>query len=489
VGVIGGNEQDVRKALRSLEAPSCPAPDAIELRADLFEKPQAALDTLDTVPRGLPVIFTIRLPAHGGKYEGDEPSRIRLYREAISRGAALVDTEWESPAASALAQEKAPLLVSHHDFQGMPDSRMLQRLTREMSALSPRALKLVPTAKSPADGLRMLEWVHSREAGSPHRIGFAMGETGLLSRVLSTAWGAPFTYAAMGARVAPGQTSVTELKELYRTARLDRSTRVLGVIGNPVAHSRSPQMHNHALQAHGINAVYLPIRLGEFTELEPIVDPLGLHGLSVTLPFKEDAFSFADQPDSQARSSGAANTLVIQRESDGRRTVLGYNTDFQGVLGPLRRRGIDPRGLSAGILGNGGAARGAARALKDSGAEVTIYYRNPERGRPVATALGADSAPLGDLRAGRHQLIINATPLGLKPEDPSPVPPEVFDAQTTAFDMVYDPPETPFLLAARESKSGTIPGQEMLICQGQVQFQLFTGEEATYEELEAALAR
>ena len=485
VGVIGGSEQDVTKALRSLDTPSSAVPDAVELRADLFDNPRAALDILETVPRSLSVIFTVRLPDHGGKYEGDEPARIRLYRDAISRGASLVDAEWESPAASALAREKAPLLVSHHDFHAMPDAVTLERLTREMSSLSPRAMKLVPTAECPGDGLRMLEWVRSREAGSPHRIGFAMGETGLLSRVLSTAWGAPFTYAALGAQVAPGQTSVSDLRDLYRSAELDRDTRVLGVIGNPVVHSLSPHMHNPALQAHGIRAVYLPIRLGDFTELEPIVDPLGIDGLSVTIPFKAEALRFANQPDSQARSSGAANTLVVRRGSGGERTVLAYNTDFDGVLGPLRRRSLDPRGLSTGILGNGGAARGAAVALHGAGARVTIYYRNRERGRPVAEALGVDSAPLPDLTAGRHQLIINATPLGMKAGDPSPAPPTVFDAHTTAFDMVYDPPETPFLEAARESGSGTIPGREMLICQGLVQFKLFTGEEATYEELEA----
>jgi 3-dehydroquinate dehydratase/shikimate dehydrogenase len=431
------------------------------------------------------VIFTVRLPGHGGKYEGDEPSRIQLYRDAISRGASLVDAEWESPAASALARENAPLLVSHHDFQGMPDAATIERLTREMSALSPRAMKLVPTAKSPADGLRMLEWVHARETGAPHRIGFTMGETGLFSRVLSTAWGAPFTYAALGAQVAPGQTSVSDLKDLYRSARRDRNTRILGVIGNPVAHSLSPHMHNLALQAHGIEAVYLPIRLGEFSEVEPILDPLGIDGLSVTIPFKEDAFRFATQPDTQASSSGAANTLVVRRARGAQRTVLAYNTDFDGVLGPLRRHKLDPRGLSTGILGNGGAARGAARALQGAGGQVTIYFRNPERGEPVARALGVDSAPLPNLAAGRHQLILNATPLGMKPGDLSPVPHDVFNADTTAFDMVYDPPETPFLAAAREAGSKTIQGREMLICQGLVQFQLFTGEEATYEELEA----
>jgi shikimate 5-dehydrogenase len=138
--------------------------------------------------------------------------------------------------------------------------------------------------------------------------------------------------------------------------------------------------------------------------------------------------------------------------------------------------------LSVGVIGNGGAARGAARALLDAGSRVTIYYRNVAKGPPVAAALGAESLPLGELARGRHGLLVNATPLGLHTGDPSPVPASVFEAAGVAFDMVYDPPETAFLAAARAAGAATIPGREMLIAQAVVQFRLFTGAEASHEE-------
>jgi shikimate dehydrogenase len=117
---------------------------------------------------------------------------------------------------------------------------------------------------------------------------------------------------------------------------------------------------------------------------------------------------------------------------------------------------------------------------------VTLHARSLERARPVAAALGVSCAPLEGLEAGRHRLIINATPLGLHAGDASPVPAAVFDARTVAFDMIYDPAETDFLAGARAAGAETIPGREMLISQALVQFRLFTGEEATYEELEAS---
>jgi len=483
VGVLGGSALDVEKILGAPRSGAA-TPDAVEVRADLFETPAEALRALDRVRGSFPAIFTVRLPGHGGKYEGSETARLSLYRKALGRGAALVDAEWDSECAFTLAREGAPLIASHHDFQATPDAGELERLSASMVALGPRLLKLVTTARSAADGLRILEWTGA--SSDPPRVGFAMGEMGLPSRVLSMSRGAPFTYAALGAAVAPGQPSVRDLKTLYRAGKLGRKTVVLGVAGNPVSHSLSPHIHNPALEARGIDAVYLPFLLDRLEDVVPCLDPLRMGGLSVTIPFKEDALRLADAADPQARSAGAANTLVIERAAGGRRTTTAYNTDFEGVLGPLRRRGVAIEGLTVAILGNGGAARGAARALAGAGASVKLYARSLERARPVAARLQVSCAPLDALEAGSHRLIINATPLGLHAGDPSPVPATVFDARTIAFDMVYDPPDTPFLEGAKAAGAATIPGREMLIAQALVQFRLFTGAEATAEEMEAS---
>ncbi len=492
VGVVGGAPGEVEAALRTLEASGASRPDALEVRADLFDRPWEAVEVLELFGSRVPIIFTVRLKSHGGRWEGDEFERVRLSEEALRRGATLVDAEWDSPAARELSQRAAPLVVSHHDFKGMMEPGELRRITCGMLELRPWALKCVPTATSQQDGVQMLEWIAQAGAEGPRRLGFAMGEMGLPSRVLSIAWGAPYTYAAMARAVAPGQVSVSDLRGLYRSPNLSRRTRVYGVVGNPVAHSLSPYLHNRAFSARSLDAVYLPLRINTFPELLDVVDSLGIDGLSVTLPFKEDALRAAHEADERARSAGAANTLLIdrsvvaQRSPEATARIRAFNTDFDGVLEPLHRRRLQLPGLSVAIIGNGGAARGAAKALLAAGAMVTLYYRNAERGEPVARSLGARGRNLGDFTPGSHQLIVNATSLGLHHGDGSPLSAKVFDPNTWAFEMIYDPPETQFLVDARAAGAQTITGREMLICQGRAQFKLFTGEEVSYEEFEAA---
>ena len=481
VGIVGGDADEVAQQLE--EAARCGLA-GVEVRADLFENLPAAVECLRHLPPSLVALFTIRLEGHGGRYRGNETERLEFYEEALAAGAVLVDAEWGSDAATALAEDGAPVIVSHHDFHAMISPEELERYTRSMESLRPRAVKIVPTASRPLDGLRMLEWVAAGTANSPRRIGFAMGECALFSRVLSPAWQAPFTYASLGRSVAPGQVTAATLVEQFRAGALTRDTRLLGVVGKPVGHSLSPHMHNAALGRAGVDAVYLPFLLTEFDDLLPLVEAMPLDGVSVTIPFKEPAYRYAEA-DTRAAAAGAANTLRWSRDG-GTLRASATNTDFDGVLEPLRRRQLEIRGLSVGVLGNGGAARGAVQALKEGGADVTMYYRNPQRGDPVAQSLEVRGQQLDTLHAGRHALLINATSLGLNASDPSPVDRAVFDTETLAFDMVYDPPETEFLRLAVAAGAETIPGREMLICQGLVQFRLFTGRDATYEEFETA---
>ena len=490
VGVLAGKAEEVTIALERLEQlakNAAPGTLGVEIRADLLDSPEAALELLARLPGGVGALFTIRLEQEGGAFRGRDEGRVALFRAALAHGAVLVDAEWGSEAARALSEENAPLVLSHHDFDGMFNDAQLEDLTRDAAALSPRAIKLVPTARSPRDGLRMLEWVASATADGPHRIGFAMGEKAFFSRVLTPAWGSPITYGALGNAVAPGQASAADLLALYHVPQLSRETRTLGVIGNPISHSLSPHMHNAGLLERGIDAVYLPFLLASFEDLKPLIGPLQIDGLSVTIPFKEDAFRYAaENAEERARRAGAANTLVFRPDGLGTPSVGGYNTDFDGVLGPLTRRGISPGGLTTAIIGNGGASRGAAAALCDAGAKVTLYYRNPDRGAPVARDLGVAGKRLSQL-VGNERLIVNATSLGLKSDDASPVPQSVFKADTIAFDMVYGSAVTSFVQAAQRAGATCITGKEMLVEQGLVQFELFTGKRSSYETFEAGL--
>ena len=459
----------------------------VEVRADLFDSREESLELVASVSKTRPVLVTPRHSSQGGGWKGTERERAAYCLEAFDRGASLADVEHGSEAAGELLGAGKPVLLSWHDFDGMVTAEELDRLTLDMEMRGPAAIKVVPTAGRLGDAVRMLEWVAQKPAEGAARVGFAMGAAGGPSRILSLSRGAPWTYGAHGAGVAPGQLPVEQLTDLYRVDQLDLETRVYGVAGNPVKHSLSPQMHNPALRAAGLNAVYVPIYLSELSELEECWEPLGLDGLSVTIPFKLDALALASEVDGRASQAGAANTLVRVASESGW-ALHGYNTDFNGVLDPLERRLGSLADLDAAILGNGGAARGAVRALLDAGARPTIYYRSKERGGAVAEELGVSSGLLGELGSGNsHRVIINATPLGLKADDPSPVPGEVFDPDTLAFDMVYDPPETRFIQDALSKGAEVIRGDEMLVAQGLVQFELFTGQKASRQAFGSSL--
>ncbi len=500
LGVVGGREDEVERQLELAGHESSLS--SIEVRADLCESHEAALAIVRKVQSRFAVLFTLRTKAQGGAYSGDESARLGTFEAALKAGAAAVDAEWGTQVATRLAVAGRPVVISHHDFNGMMGVGEIARLTREASALRPVALKFVPTAQQPLDSVRMLEWVGAAERGDPQRVGFAMGPYGVASRILAVAAGAPWTYGSITQSVAPGQVSMREMLRLYRAHELAKDVQVLGVVGRPVGHSLSPHMHNPALQARDLNYVYLPLELRELADINDLVTPLRVRGVSVTIPFKEDAFRLATELDDASRAAGATNTLVFAphaiaphhgakvapNESAVAMQARGFNTDARGVVDPLLRRGVALKTCSVAIIGNGGAARGAVGALKAYGASCTIYARNPERGATVARDLGVTARPLEELRGQPHDhdLLVNATPLGLNAGDPSPVPRAAFNEHVIAFDMIYGSARTPFLEAA-EAGGATelITGREMLICQGIAQFQYFTGERASYEEFEA----
>jgi 3-dehydroquinate dehydratase/shikimate dehydrogenase len=465
---------------------------AVEIRADLLLRagmsPARLMKTVaSAAARDLDCLFTVRHPSHGGVFDGSEPERVALSREALDAGAKVVDAEWGSDAARELLAGGAPLILSHHDFDAMLDPAGLDALTREMSAAEPLALKIVPTAGRIADSVRMLHWVQARPAQGPHRIGFAMGAAGECSRVLTIAHGSPITYASFGDAVAPGQVALDELLQIYRAHRLDTDTRVFGIVGASCRSSFSPFLHNPGFAARDINAVYVLLQTDDFQDVMQNLDALRLDGLSVTLPYKEAALRIADEVDDRSRRCGAANTLVVRRDGGGRR-IHAFNTDYDGVQVPLAQRG-SLAGAKVAVLGNGGAARGAVDALREGGAVPTLFYRSAGRGAPVAAELEVDGALLSRIDDG-FDVYLNATPLGTHAGDPSPVPPEVFSRPSQiAFDMVYQTPRTRFLADAERAGARCIPGSEMLVAQGIVQFRHFTGMEPDLAEFQQNFER
>lgn len=331
-GVLGGGDDQVSRQIHHLVASPESRPDAVEVRADLFDDPTRAVQALGELPPGLPTIFTVRLPGHGGRYEGDEPRRTALYLEALRGGATLVDAEGESPAARDLAREGAPLIASHHDFQGLPRPRELEQITGALEALQPCAIKLVPTAATTRESLAMLRWVASAPkdtAGGPPRVGFAMGQAGIASRVLSLAWGAPWTYAALGEAVAPGLLTVSDLKDGFLIGSIRRETPVFGLL-SPDADTPeglSPvqicTILNRAFAARKARALFVPWQEASLRDaLEPQEQDLPLGGFIVPQRLQEEALALGRELGATtpaARTAGGADVLVVHPGSRGER--------------------------------------------------------------------------------------------------------------------------------------------------------------------------
>jgi len=392
-GIIASSREEIDLAL-SADLGS------VEVRGDLLlQAGMSSAALMDTVAharrRQLGCLFTVRHPSHGGAFDGSEDERVALNRQALAAGAQVIDAEWGSDAARILLAEGAPMILSHHDFEAMPDTSTLRDLTRAMSEASPLAIKIVPTASCITDAVRMLQWVRERPAGGPRRIGFAMGVAGTCSRVLTIAYGSPITYASFGDAVAPGQVPLMELVEIYRAASLDSNTRVYGIVGTSCSSSFSAFLHNPGFAARGMNAVYVLLQTDDFEEIVQQLDALRLDGLSITIPYKEQALHIADEADARSHGCGAANTLVIER-SNGQRRIHAFNTDYDGVLGPLQRDRV-LENLKVAVIGNGGAARGAVAALREGGALPTLFFRSKERGLPVAQSLGVEGALLSTI--------------------------------------------------------------------------------------------
>jgi shikimate dehydrogenase len=263
------------------------------------------------------------------------------------------------------------------------------------------------------------------------------------------------------------------------------ATRVVGVIGDPVAHSRSPAMHNAAFEALGLDWVYVafPVARGQGAAAVRAVRALGLAGLNVTMPHKPDAAAACDDLTPAAASLGAVNTVVA--DQDG--ALIGHSTDGAGFLRALGDEDVDVSGRRCLVVGAGGAARAITHALGDAGADVTVAARRQDQARSAAAlAPGGTAVPLEDAPVEGVAVVVNATPLGMHGEPP-PFDPARLRSGQFVYDTVY-PAETPLLSEARARGARAAGGLGMLVHQGALAFELWTGCAPPLDVMRAAAA-
>jgi 3-dehydroquinate dehydratase/shikimate dehydrogenase len=296
-------------------------------------------------------------------------------------------------------------------------------------------------------------------------IAIAMGDAGIATRILGPSRGEFLTYGALDedSATAPGQANARTLRSLYNIDAINSETMVCGLVGQPVMHSVSPHIHNAAFAHEGVNGVYLPFEVSDVESfITRMVHPhtkelnWNLRGLSITAPHKQTVMECLDWIEPQAQEIGAVNTIVVEKDR-----LLGYNTDAAGFIAPLHKRIGSLNKKEVAIIGAGGAARAAVWALKQEGANVTLFVRDVSK-------IKFQCKPLALASFKEYDLVVNATPV-------APVTTEQLRGARWVYDLVYNPIETKLLYDAREAGCETLGGLEMLVAQAKIQFELWTG--------------
>jgi 3-dehydroquinate dehydratase / shikimate dehydrogenase len=455
----------------------------LEFRLDYIARPAMALGKVrqftETHPH-ITVIATCRRAAAGGKFQGSIAAQMEILAKAGTAGCQLVDVELQTavrlkPAQLEKLESKAAVILSFHDFNA---TGRLEETLKKMTGYPADFYKVVGSARSLYDNVTMMRFLEQHR--DDHAlVGLCMGEQGIISRVLGVRAGSRFTFAAVtaGEKTAPGQVTAQELRSIYRIEQVDPATKVYGVVGDPVRHSLSPAIMNAALRRENVNGVFLPLHAKSIKDVMACVREIPIHGLAVTMPYKEEILPFLDNTDPFTAKIGACNTVV--RSQDGK--LYGFNTDTSGVVRPLEQRMTlnDARIL---VLGAGGAARAAVFGLRERGAQVFILNRSLPAAQKLARQAKARTVKRADLKRLDFDVIINATPIGMGNSRETPLNADEIKAQYV-FDMVYDPLDTKLLQLARLHGAQVIPGREMFVHQAARQFEIWTGKPAPREDM------
>lgn len=467
-------------ALRQAGLPDAKHALAIELRLDLDAGwCEFTRKTREVIERAKPasgyLIVTCRRPEEGGQWGGSEDQRREVLTLAAKQpGVDFIDVELGVDVAA--PAEKT--IRSWHDLTGMP--RDLEATARKLEAAGGAYFKLVPTAQSLCDNLRMREFLVQRRGKF---IAFCMGEYGVPSRILAELWGSAATYASLGEHaLAPGMLSMRDFNTTFAAAQRHHDLRKIyddiepmpalyGITGLHVGHSLSPVLHNEAIARFGAGALYLPLAARDVADFVQFARSTPLKGASVTVPFKESILPHCVALDDEARELGAVNTVTL----DEKGSLRGANTDARGFMADLEAQfGEVQPGCRFLVLGAGGAARAAAHALLRKGVYVGVYSRRFEQAKAVCA--GSAATPVSDVaQGGPWECIVNCTPCGMRGEhlDEYPVAwndlAPALHKNAVFYDLVYEPRLTPLSARAQAEGFHIANGLGMLLRQGEAQ--------------------
>ncbi len=431
-------------------------------------------------PKRAVLLATCRRREGGGSFAGGLQAELHWLSQAAEAGCLWCDLEIETLRKlprNSIRNHSLPrrILLSVHDFERMPALKpaLARRARGEVDAI-----KVAGAAGTIAGSVRLLQFA----AGLRNCVAVPMGEVGLPARLLALREGSALAYAPVAAATAPGQVSLQEMKHLYRAHALNRQTQVFGVIGNPIAHSLSPLLHNTAFIARKLNAVYLPFLVRNLRDFLKAAPDFALRGFSVTLPHKQSVLRHLQHCDALSAEIGAVNTVVVRRDG----SLYGCNTDYVGVLRALEKKLSLPKSRVL-ILGAGGAARAAAFALSRAGAGIYVCARRETAARELARAVGGEVVPRRTLRSESFDAVLNGTPIGMYPHSAiSPLAPGELHCRIV-MDLIYRPERTQLLKLAAQKRIATVSGVEMFLAQGIAQWELWMKRSAPERPMRRAV--
>ncbi|MEZ4766064.1 MAG: type I 3-dehydroquinate dehydratase [Calditrichia bacterium] len=468
--------------------PNCADSDLIEIRLDYLPE----IDVAKLVKKAeKPLIITLRTRTEGGFWNGKAADYRAIIQNAANAGAAYLDVEWQ------LADSVLPLLkagnskvvLSHHTESNNPEE--LKEIFRSMTQHPADVYKLIFKAEDMEDNHTALMLTELATSLDKKFVIHAMGNAGRPSRLVGAVKGNEWTYLAKDydEETASGQPALHEAHNYYHLQHKSTATKLMGLIGNPIQQSRGWRLHNQMI-------------FNKFTQNKNAAEPNDflylnfptedvesfwqqwqshLHGLSVTIPYKEQIVKFLNEVSVEVRISGVCNTIVR-----GPKGWCGYNTDLLAIESLLKpyTEALKNGGL---VIGTGATARSTIAAMKRLDVNpIFVIGRNKERGEMLMQKYGIDYLEPDEIHYASAAVIVQTTPVGMAPyTDQYPSGTSLFRKKRVVMDVVYNPPETCFLKIARERGCITISGVEMFLLQATKQFELFTGTPVTVEELRA----
>ncbi len=447
--------------------------DILELRLDLLSPEEQKKASQFPSLVDLPVILTCRRVADGGKCSLSERSRRSLIIQTLEKGAfeyVDIEDDVKKNDVELAAREKGVKIIrSYHDFEKVPED-----IFSRIQSLSRRGdiAKVAVTPHSISDVITLFRI--NRELTDTPKIVIGMGDWGVCTRILYRKMGSILTFGSSVSTkaIAPGMISVRDLKELYRADRINERTGIYGVVGNPVMHSLSPKIHNPGFHAINYNAVYVPFLSDSIKSFLLLAEFLQMRGFSVTVPFKVDVLKYLGNITREVKQIGSCNTVIRVPNM-----WKGTNTDYYGFLSPIEDDIASGRIRNALVIGAGGAADAIVWALTNRGVKVVIVNRTLENAKRLAAKnnASADTLENASRYSGWADLVVQSTKVGLSQPKDNPVPDFVFTGREVAYDIVYEPRMTAFLKNAEKAGCTLHYGLEMLLSQGKLQFESFTG--------------